>query len=55
MKNDKNTPVGINPKFNREITERGKTDTTRIHIHDHSILWLHFNKKWWVCMQPLIY
>jgi hypothetical protein len=40
MKNEKNTTVGTNPKFNRSITERGKTDTTRIHIHDHSILWL---------------
>jgi hypothetical protein len=37
MKNEKNTTVGTNPKFNRTITERGKTDTTRIHIHDHSI------------------
>jgi len=39
-KNKKNTTVGTIPKFNRKIVERGKIDTSRTQIHDHSLSWL---------------
>ena len=37
MKNKKYHTVGTSPKFNRKITERGKSCTTNTHTYDRSL------------------